>query len=230
MLRWGRVTDFYPSFDKLRYRGQKCLLHLLRNPERVESKRGKRLTGEFRRFASRLRELVRDAVEASGESPCRRALKKSELERRLRSLYSRRYHDRNCRRICKLFRKHGNKLFTFLKVEDLSWNNNEAERALRPSVVVRKNSYGSKSELGTRNHAILMTIGETCKRHKMNFMQFGRNYMQSRICGGFGEKVTIYSYFNLSFLFIAGLKRANEPNRPVMAMPKRPKARATSPR
>ena len=182
------VTDFYPSFDKLRYRGQKCLLHLLRNPERVKLKRGKKLTKEFRRFALRLRELVRDAVEAGEASPRRRALKKRKLELRLRSLYSRWYRDRNCRRICKLLRKHEDKLFTFLGTEGVSWNNNEAERALRPSVVVRKNSYGSKSELGARNHAILMTVAETCKRHKMNFMQFGRNYMQTRICGSLPKR------------------------------------------
>ncbi|MDI6643011.1 MAG: transposase, partial [Candidatus Hodarchaeaceae archaeon] len=86
---------------------------------------------------------------------------------------------KNCRRICKLLRKHREGLFTFLDVEGVGWNNNEAERALRPSVVVRKNSYGSKSELGARNHAILMTIGENCKKHGENFMSFGRSYLQA---------------------------------------------------
>ena len=175
------VSDFYPPFDKLMYRGQKCLLHLLRNPERVELKRDKRPTKEFRKFASRLRRLVRDAVEASEMAPRRRALRKEQFERRLRSLYLGHYKDKNCRRICKLLRKHEDKLFTFLDVEGVSWNNNEAERALRPSVVVRKNSYGSKSELGARNHAILMTIGENCKMHGENFMNFGRSYLQARV-------------------------------------------------
>lgn len=174
------VTDFYPSFDKLKYRSQKCLLHLLRNPERVELKRGKHLSKEFMRFASSLRRLVRDAVDASEAGKRRRALKKLELERRLSSLLSGRYRDKNCRRICKLLRKHQDRLFTFLEVEGVSWNNNEAERALRPSVVVRKNSYGSKSELGARNHAILMTVSETCKRRGTKFMAFSRGYLQTR--------------------------------------------------
>ena len=175
------VTDFYPSFNRLKYRGQKCLLHLLRNPGRVELKRGARPTREFRRFASKLRELVRDAVEASERGPRRRALEKRKLELRLRSLYSKGYRDKNCKRICKLLKKHENGLFTFLEVRGVGWNNNEAERALRPSVVVRKNSYGSKSELGARNHAILMTIGENCKRHGENFMNFGRGYLRARV-------------------------------------------------
>lgn len=177
------VTDFYPAFDKLKYRGQKCLLHLLRNPERVELKLGERLTAEFRGFASNLRRLVRDAVKASETSKRPRALK-GRLERRLSSILSKRYRDKNCRRICKLLRKHRDKLFTFLEVEGVGWNNNEAERALRPSVVVRKNSYGSKSELGARNHSILMTVSETCKRRGTNFMGFGRSYLQTRAnCG-----------------------------------------------
>lgn len=90
------VTDFYPSFDRLKYRGQKCLLHLLRNPERVELKRGKPPIEEFKKFASSLRRLVRNAVESSEAGPRRRALKKRQLERGLRSLYAKQYRDRNC--------------------------------------------------------------------------------------------------------------------------------------
>ena len=45
--------------------------------------------------------------------------------------------------------------------------------------MMRKNSYGSRSEQGARNHSILMTINETCKKRGMNFMDFGRRYLQS---------------------------------------------------
>jgi hypothetical protein len=182
------VSDFYPAFDKLKYRGQKCLLHLLRNPERVELKRGKNLTDEFREFASSLRRLVRDAVKSSESDPRHLARRKRQLERRLRSIFSRRYRDKNCKRICKLLKRHRDNLFTFLEVEGVGWNNNEAERALRPSVVVRKNSYGSKSELGARNHSILMTVGETCKKREMNFMNFGRGYLQTRASYGLQKR------------------------------------------
>lgn len=179
-------SDFYPPWDELNYRSQKCLIHLLRNFRRTEAKRGKKLTLQFARFAKKVRRLVRDAVRVhdkigDGDERLRR---KKRLEERLRLIYSRRYTDKDCKRICKLLRKHRNNLFTFLEVEDVHWNTNEVERALRPSVVVRKNSYGSRSDIGARNHAVLMTVSETCKRRGMNFMDFGRSYLQERLGNG----------------------------------------------
>ncbi|MEM2618739.1 MAG: IS66 family transposase [Candidatus Hadarchaeales archaeon] len=173
------VNDFYPSFDRLPYRSQKCLLHLLRNPERVEHRKG-RPTQEFVRFHSRLRRLVRDAVRASELRGEERKAAKRRLERRLSATCSRYYRDGDCRRICRLLRKHGARLFTFLELEGLPWNNNEAERALRPSVVVRKNSYGSRSETGAWAHSILMSVSQTCRKQGSNFLDFGRAYLASR--------------------------------------------------
>jgi transposase len=43
--------------------------------------------------------------------------------------------------------------------------NNMAERALRPLVVVRKITFGSRSDAGARRMASLMTVGETARRH-----------------------------------------------------------------
>ena len=71
----------------------------------------------------------------------------------------------------------------FLEAGEVHWNNNAAERAIRPSVVVRKNSYGSRSSAGALNHAVLMTVSETCRMRGMNFMDFGRSYLEARLDG-----------------------------------------------
>ena len=39
-------------------------------------------------------------------------------------------------------------LFTFLEVDGVEWHNNSAERGIRPCVILRNNSYGSRSEEG----------------------------------------------------------------------------------
>jgi len=180
------ISDFYPPWDRLKYRSQKCLLHLLRNLRRTEARRGRRCTLQFRRFAKRVRRLVRDAVKIHDmvHNGGERLRRKKRLEGRLRILCSKRYTDRDCKRLCKLLKKHQSNLFMFLKAKDVHWNNNEVERALRPSVVVRKNSYGSRSDVGARNHAVLMTISETCKMRGMGFMDFGRNYLQAGLNNG----------------------------------------------
>jgi len=63
---------------------------------------------------------------------------------------------------------HRNENFTFLQYKDVDPDNNRAERALRPSVVMRKITYGNNSDTGARNHEILMSLVETSKLHKAN--------------------------------------------------------------
>ncbi|MEO9294613.1 MAG: transposase, partial [Nitrososphaera sp.] len=46
-------------------------------------------------------------------------------------------------------------LYTYLEKKECDWNNNAAERAIRPSVVVRKVTYGNKSLDGAKAHAVL---------------------------------------------------------------------------
>jgi len=55
--------------------------------------------------------------------------------------------------------------FTFLRFKEIDPDNNRAERALRPSVVMRKITYGNNSKTGARNHEILMSLVETAKLH-----------------------------------------------------------------
>ena len=44
--------------------------------------------------------------------------------------------------------------------------NNQAERVLRPLVVLRKITFGHRSESGAVRMAQLMTVGETARRHR----------------------------------------------------------------
>jgi hypothetical protein len=44
------------------------------------------------------------------------------------------------------------------------YNNNHAEREVRPAVIIRKNSYGNRSEVGADAQAVLMTIFRTLKQ------------------------------------------------------------------
>lgn len=63
---------------------------------------------------------------------------------------------------------HRDENFTFLRYKHVDPDNNRAERALRPSVVMRKITYGNNSETGARNHETLMSLIETAKLHGAN--------------------------------------------------------------
>ena len=67
--------------------------------------------------------------------------------------------------LCQRLITHRDENFTFLRFKEIEPDNNRAERALRPSVVMRKITYGNNSESGARNHEILMSLVETSKLH-----------------------------------------------------------------
>lgn len=56
-------------------------------------------------------------------------------------------------------------LWTFAEVDGVEPTNNVAERALRPAVLWRKGSFGTRSEAGARFVERLLTVSATCKQH-----------------------------------------------------------------
>lgn len=55
-----------------------------------------------------------------------------------------------CQALCKRLLRHEDELFQFMLVDGLSADNNQAERNIRPLVIIRKISGGSRSVAGTK--------------------------------------------------------------------------------
>ena len=45
------------------------------------------------------------------------------------------------------------------------FNNNFVERMLRPSVIMRKITFGNRSDKGIKNHSVIMSLLQTAKLH-----------------------------------------------------------------
>jgi transposase len=56
-------------------------------------------------------------------------------------------------------------LWTFAEVDGVEPTNNAAERALRPAVLWRKGSFGTRSDAGARFVERLLTVTATCQQH-----------------------------------------------------------------
>jgi len=52
-------------------------------------------------------------------------------------------------------------LLPFLEHPEVEPTNNRAERGLRASVIMRKITFGNRTEAGARNHSIIMSIVQT---------------------------------------------------------------------
>ena len=68
----------------------------------------------------------------------------------------------------KRLRREKGHLFTFLEVEGVERHDNSAEMGIRPCVILRNNSYGSRSEEGASAIAVLMSVKQTCKAKNNN--------------------------------------------------------------
>jgi transposase len=73
-----------------------------------------------------------------------------------------------CQALAKRLLRHEDELFQFVLVEGLSADNNLAERAIRPMVVIRKVSGGSRSEEGTKTRMALASLFHTWQARGLN--------------------------------------------------------------
>ena len=161
------VTDFWGAYNAVSCAArQTCLVHLLR--ELHETEKYKSPGHDWSAFAKKLRRLVGDAIrlwrrkpELSAETY---ASRRDCLHRRLAELVDGPWEDPHARRLVKRLRRHQDDLFTFLDQAGVPFDNNHAERSIRPAVILRKNSYGNRSQQGADCQAVLMSVFRTLKQ------------------------------------------------------------------
>jgi transposase len=165
------VTDFWAAYNALACAArQKCLAHLLRDLEHVE--KYKSPGPQWKVFAKKLRRLIMDAIRLyrrrDKHSPQAYVSRSQCITKRLQELIDTPWTDKQAQRLIKRFRRHQDELFTFLHDPDVPFDNNLAERSIRPAVILRKNSNGNRSHQGANTQAILMSVFFTLKKRGHN--------------------------------------------------------------
>src|SRR5262249_40886445 len=155
---------------------QKCLIHFIRDLNEVLLKQPydvglKRLAGNF---AAMLKPMI--------ETVDRRGLKKRFLRKHRSSVHRfyRRLPDWSvnseaAETLVNRLQKNRNKMFTFLEFDDVPWNNNSAEHAIKAFASIRRVIEGPTTERGLRDFLILLSICETCKYRNVDFLEFLRS-------------------------------------------------------
>jgi hypothetical protein len=168
------VTDFWAAYNAVVCAArQGCLVHLLRDMHTVDHYRK---GGEhWPAFAKKLRRLLGDAIRLGrqrAEVPAESfASRRQRLDERLDELIGTTWEDAQARRLIKRLRRHRNDLFTFLDKPGVPFDNNLAERAIRPAVIIRKNSFANGSLRGANVQAVLMSLYRTLKQRGHNPLQ-----------------------------------------------------------
>jgi transposase len=160
------VTDFWGAYNAvICARKQKCLVHLLRELKTVEKYR--RPGPNWPAFAKKLRRLLGDAIRLKKREdvPAEEyASRRARLTIRLDELIATEWADKDAKRLIKRLRRHRDELLTFLDEPEVPFDNNHGERAIRPAVMIRKNSFGNRSDRGADTQAVLMSVYRTLQQ------------------------------------------------------------------
>jgi hypothetical protein len=170
------VSDFYAAYDYINCYQQKCLIHLMRdlNDEILNNPFDTEMKSIATGFAGLLKPMV-DTID-------RRGLRKRYLRKHLvavkrfyRLLDMSIFKSESAVKCRQRFQKNRDKLFTFLGYDNVPWNNNNAEHAIKAFARLRDVIAGSSSKKGVDEYLTLLTVAQTCEYQGLDFLDFLRS-------------------------------------------------------
>ena len=72
----------------------------------------------------------------------------------------------------KRFKKNEEKLFTFLDYDEVPWNNNNAEHAIKVFAKYREHNHNVITENSLKQYLVLLTVCQTCEYSNINVLHF----------------------------------------------------------
>jgi predicted RecB family nuclease len=167
------VSDFFSAYDSIGCEQQKCLVHLIRdmNHDLLCNPYDK----EFRSLVSDFGVLLRGIIESIDRYGLKRYhLHKHEadVDKFYLKLNGESFRSEVASEYWRRLVRYRGKLFTFLRHDNVPWNNNNAEHAFRPFANYRSTSDGQMTETGLRDYLVLLSIYQTCKYRGISFLRF----------------------------------------------------------
>lgn len=166
------VTDFYAAYNLIPGRHQRCWTHLLRDLHALKEEHA--ANAEVQSWVKAVRKLYDDACAWLILHPTPTlAERRSEYTDlfaracRLGEQYALSYAHPCCT-LAKRLLRHQDELFQFVLVPGLPADNNLAERSIRPLVIMRKISGGTRSAEGSKTRLTLASLLHTWAARNLN--------------------------------------------------------------
>ena len=166
------VSDFYCGYNEYAGKKQRCWVHLLRDLHALKAAHEDEQAIQVWVEAVRaLYDTAQTWLRANAQAPpAAREAEYVRLTSQSHTLgmdYARSYAHPCCA-LSKRLLRHEDELFQFVLLDGLSADNNLAERAIRPLVVIRKVSGGSRSAEGTKTRMALASLFHTWQARGQN--------------------------------------------------------------
>jgi transposase len=172
------ISDFYGGYNIYAGFHQRCWVHLLRDMHKLTSDNPE--DKELACWAAAVYAMYKEActwpgpaeTTPAGKAVQERIEKQHEFEHRLLQVCKPYVGTDTPQRIlCGRVMRFLPELFTFIRYEGVSADNNAAERMIRDTVVARKISGGTRSEKGSQTRVILSSLFDTWRLQGLNPLQ-----------------------------------------------------------
>jgi len=170
------VSDFYSAYDSIDCPQQKCLVHLIRdlNDDYFKQPFNDELKIMVHEFSDLLKSIV-ETIDRFGLKARFLRKHKKYVDRYNRSISGRKFKTEIAIKYQKRFEKYADKLFTFLDYDNVPWNNNNAEHAIKPFAKLRHVFGGVSTPKAIHDYLVLLSVAETCKYRGISFLDFLRS-------------------------------------------------------
>lgn len=168
------ISDLLGAYNAIKCRKQRCLVHLLRLIKKwmVYFDHDKRTV----KYLLELKKVIQGIIALSDSMgknlPEDFIVRKADLTGRLRRLLNKEQKWKKAEKFRKRMLDRVEEFITCLDYAEVCAHNNLAERNLRPNVIMRKITHGSRSEEGTKNHEVLMSLLQTAKLKEQNPIEY----------------------------------------------------------
>lgn len=167
------VSDFYPAYDSLDCRQQKCLIHLIRdlNNDLLKNPFDDEFKKMTRGFTVLLQSIVH-TIDRYGLKRWHLRKHKKEVEQFWKRIILTVYTSEVALKYKKRFIKNEQKLFEFLDHDNVAWNNTNAEHAIKLLALHRNDTFKWFTETNITKHLKLISIYQTCVYNDVSFLKF----------------------------------------------------------
>ena len=167
------ISDFYGGYDSVKCRQQKCWVHLIRDLNDDLWKEP--FNTELELFVLEVKNLILPILQTTKKYGLKNRYlnkyKKSVEKFYTKNIDNHHYKNETVVKYQKRFIRYKDSLFTFTSLDGIDWNNNLAERILKPIIVQRKISMSFRVN-GASKYLLLLGIAQTCKLQKKSFLKF----------------------------------------------------------
>jgi transposase len=175
------MTDGYKVYRAYKNR-LRCWAHLLRKARGLSESLNKEAQ-EFGEKALAALTILMEAIYRAREAPGENLVEKyRELLEQFRSLCEQ-YQDsdhKKTRELAREFLNDWEAIFIVLAYPHLPLTNNEAERALRHWVILRKLCYGTRTQQGSHAFTLLASVIDTCRKRNISTWAYLANVISER--------------------------------------------------